>query len=378
MAETYRQAQDRLFQFLGREGWRLSAPGLKVRHATSPDGRFRFWFKSQSIYDSYGAHHDLGHARSTFLDPKHAAGEELLAYEARARRREGLDPRRATARKKRRAARDCGCLMVHTHSRDRGAVDRALYGTRRALFGKKFAEKQARRYEGDVSLASGGLSRGRAPSYHVRYGRGERYPERGGLSRAGAEALARELEAEGETNVFVVQGDPRARSPQQRVASRRARRWSHARRRDPAYQMRLEQRARRPKLQRHVRVIPNPVPSHLRKFSSNYEVVVDYVTYQGTDDLANARRVARELTRMMPGTFVEIFDNRAAERLDRAGRSRDPGRHYEVIAFGVPSEHEFMLSSHKKLSEAERVMKRVWRTWRLIHGGKLRIDEVIT
>lgn len=50
---TFEEARNHLLVLLGRAGWRLS-PALKIPHATSPDGNFRFWFKPRAILFSNG------------------------------------------------------------------------------------------------------------------------------------------------------------------------------------------------------------------------------------------------------------------------------------------------------------------------------------
>jgi len=47
--KTYRQAQDDIMDYLESQGWALR-DGLKVPHATAPDGRCRVYFKAQAVY----------------------------------------------------------------------------------------------------------------------------------------------------------------------------------------------------------------------------------------------------------------------------------------------------------------------------------------
>lgn len=61
--KTYKQAQAEIVASLVLAGWKVNT-GLKVPHATSPDGRSRLWFKAQAIYLSQGSSHTLGDARS--------------------------------------------------------------------------------------------------------------------------------------------------------------------------------------------------------------------------------------------------------------------------------------------------------------------------
>ena len=66
---TYAQAQSAIQGHLKDMGWELSKPGLKVPYATSPDGKYRLWFKSQAIYASGGKEvRDFGSARSVESD----------------------------------------------------------------------------------------------------------------------------------------------------------------------------------------------------------------------------------------------------------------------------------------------------------------------
>lgn len=78
MAETYKAARNRLLVDLVMKGWK-AVPGLKVPHATSPDGGFRFWFKPQAVWFSAGNHHTLGDARSIHEDIRGLSVDQLLA-----------------------------------------------------------------------------------------------------------------------------------------------------------------------------------------------------------------------------------------------------------------------------------------------------------
>lgn len=62
-AKTYAKAKDDIMAYLDKKGWKVQK-GLKVPHATSPDGDLRLWFKGQSIHTSEGNNHSLGSARS--------------------------------------------------------------------------------------------------------------------------------------------------------------------------------------------------------------------------------------------------------------------------------------------------------------------------
>lgn len=77
--ETYKVANTRIFNELGLNGWKLSTPTLKVRHATSPCGRVRLWFKPQAIHYSVGDRHDFGMARSLWVDSRGLPTSVLIA-----------------------------------------------------------------------------------------------------------------------------------------------------------------------------------------------------------------------------------------------------------------------------------------------------------
>ena len=94
--KTYKQAQDEILQHLQKAGWTVVGH-LKIPHATSKDGFFRFWFKPQAIYYSErgprSTSWDFGAARSMwakdyrFEDPEKFT-KGLEAYAARAMRRD--------------------------------------------------------------------------------------------------------------------------------------------------------------------------------------------------------------------------------------------------------------------------------------------------
>jgi hypothetical protein len=77
--KTYAKAQEEILRLLESGGWSVRG-GLKIPHATSPDGSFRFWFKPQAIYYTYGAGvKDFGEARSMFArDYRLVAAEEFV------------------------------------------------------------------------------------------------------------------------------------------------------------------------------------------------------------------------------------------------------------------------------------------------------------
>jgi hypothetical protein len=65
---TFLQARANIEEALGRHGWAL-VRGLKIPHATSPNGRLRFWFKPQAVYyttvsGSYVDRHQYANART--------------------------------------------------------------------------------------------------------------------------------------------------------------------------------------------------------------------------------------------------------------------------------------------------------------------------
>lgn len=47
--KTYTEAQRDILQNLAANGWQVS-PGLKIPHATSPNGQLRLWFKPQAVW----------------------------------------------------------------------------------------------------------------------------------------------------------------------------------------------------------------------------------------------------------------------------------------------------------------------------------------
>lgn len=72
-------AHRRIMDELERRGWTVSARTLKTPWAESPNGRRRFWFKSQAILQSGPPPHNLGDARSTFMsDQRTLPVDEVL------------------------------------------------------------------------------------------------------------------------------------------------------------------------------------------------------------------------------------------------------------------------------------------------------------
>ncbi|TFH21763.1 MAG: hypothetical protein E4H03_09880 [Myxococcales bacterium] len=62
---TYAEARDDIWAALGRAGWELSLPTLRLPHATSPNGLLRLWFKPQAVYyTSQHATTDRGHTQA--------------------------------------------------------------------------------------------------------------------------------------------------------------------------------------------------------------------------------------------------------------------------------------------------------------------------
>lgn len=90
---TFMQSHDEILDYLASRGWAVKK-SLKVPHATSPDGRVRLWFKSQAVYFTNGTHHELGNARSIFVDTRALTPEEFLRD---VQGFVGLDPAYATA-----------------------------------------------------------------------------------------------------------------------------------------------------------------------------------------------------------------------------------------------------------------------------------------
>ena len=90
---TFDQAQGAILNHLEKAGYKV-AKGLKIPHATSPDGRKRFWFKAQAVHvtdlDSERAkedghtRHELGNAHSTWgIDIRDHAPEDFLQHHDR-------------------------------------------------------------------------------------------------------------------------------------------------------------------------------------------------------------------------------------------------------------------------------------------------------
>ncbi len=68
--KTYAQAQRDILENLASNGWQVSA-GLKIPHATSPNGRLRLWFKPQAVWYTKvkpGERHNFKEARTLSYD----------------------------------------------------------------------------------------------------------------------------------------------------------------------------------------------------------------------------------------------------------------------------------------------------------------------
>lgn len=79
---TFAQKRAELLQGLEEEGFQVSTRDsrtfkpLKIPHATSRDGRVRFWFKPQAIYYTVGQHR-FNDARSWTEDMRTVTAKEL-------------------------------------------------------------------------------------------------------------------------------------------------------------------------------------------------------------------------------------------------------------------------------------------------------------
>lgn len=117
---TYEVAQTALFNALGQEGWKLSSPSLKIRHATTPDGWFRYWFKPRVAYYTVltGMHdrHDFGEARTMAYDydPRTLRVDTLIRMAESALKRHRPNGELATAATSRRS--NAGAWWAHNTS----------------------------------------------------------------------------------------------------------------------------------------------------------------------------------------------------------------------------------------------------------------------
>ena len=75
--ETYNEAEKRLLSELAALGWTVKA-GLKIPHATSPNGKLRVWFKTNATYLSNDTH-TFANARSLWCDRRDLPVANLIA-----------------------------------------------------------------------------------------------------------------------------------------------------------------------------------------------------------------------------------------------------------------------------------------------------------
>jgi hypothetical protein len=75
-ARTFQEAKRDVIALLKSRGWSVR-DGLKVPHATSPDGAVRLWFKTQAVHHSHG-NASLGDARSVGYDIRFMPPEEFV------------------------------------------------------------------------------------------------------------------------------------------------------------------------------------------------------------------------------------------------------------------------------------------------------------
>ena len=78
MAETYKQARERIVGDLRGRGWRVES-SLKTPYATSSDGSLRIWFRAQAVYYTVGeASHRFEDTRSLHLDTRGLSADALV------------------------------------------------------------------------------------------------------------------------------------------------------------------------------------------------------------------------------------------------------------------------------------------------------------
>jgi len=92
---TYVEAKNEILKLLQSKGWQVKS-GLKIEHATSPDGNVRLWFKAQSIYmtklndpvySGGNGRHNFGDARSLtggYVDIRKEPADKIVAWIERA------------------------------------------------------------------------------------------------------------------------------------------------------------------------------------------------------------------------------------------------------------------------------------------------------
>jgi hypothetical protein len=77
--KTFKQATADHLAALRAMGWTVK-DGLKIPHATSPDGLARLWFKPQAVWASPGERgSDMSAARSCHQDMRRATTDQLVA-----------------------------------------------------------------------------------------------------------------------------------------------------------------------------------------------------------------------------------------------------------------------------------------------------------
>ena len=84
---TFSAARAELLAYLRAHGWDVKTSGpsgpLKTPHATSPSGSLRLWFKPQAVYFTTGRHHELGGARSLWVDIREVSPAAIIAQSAK-------------------------------------------------------------------------------------------------------------------------------------------------------------------------------------------------------------------------------------------------------------------------------------------------------
>lgn len=80
--KTFQAARDEILAHLKSKGWKIKE-GLKIPYATSPDGDFRLWFKTQAVYYTSGNDHSFKGARSIHTDIRDMTPEKFLTYAQR-------------------------------------------------------------------------------------------------------------------------------------------------------------------------------------------------------------------------------------------------------------------------------------------------------
>lgn len=84
---TFAAARAELLAHLRAQGWDVKTFGasgpLKTPHATSPSGELRLWFKPQAVYFTSGRHHEMGNARSLWVDIRDESPSAIAAQAAK-------------------------------------------------------------------------------------------------------------------------------------------------------------------------------------------------------------------------------------------------------------------------------------------------------